>query len=385
LLSRRITVQDQSSSNPAPSSPNPKSANQGIAPGMQIGKYSLSRQLGEGEFGYVYQATRADVPDSTYTIKILKHPYRKDYPRLAKEIKANRQLSHRCLGKWLEIGIAGEKDAFAQLPYLVTEFMPGEAWPEFQKQTTVARDTLLRWAYEITETIKYLHDQEMIHGNLKPTNIHISWTNQRGQSIKLLDLGLGSLRKIRSADVKSWKYLSPEQFAGKGPSKASDIYVLGILLYELLTGIYPYESQSATDFVHWQQIHEHHPPRPLNDPVVPTAIAEIITKCLAKNPLKRPVAGEMVTALEKEIAGVGIPSYIGILGARGSGKTCYLTSIYSQVESTEETKNILEEKYIALYEKGFLPSATALSAYRLNFKITTEKKILRHHHQRLRW
>ncbi len=343
---------------------------------MRIGKYRLIEKIGEGQFGNVYKAQRADILEKGcfYAIKIIKNQYRSNFHRFLSDAKILQQFVHDGIAKVIESGWSGPQDFFAKEAYIITEFIPGESLKAAQKHGPIAQDTLIRWAYEIVESIQYLHSHELEHGDLKPTNLQVTWTARYGQSIRVLDSGLGNLfRNPHTLDPNNFRYLSPEQFLSK-KSKASDIYVIGILLYEIFSGIYPYSTQETLDFNQWQQIHQLKQPNALNVAGLPAHIADMIMKCLEKEPLKRPKAEDILAILEKEITGIGIPSYIGILGARGSGKTCYLTSLYAQVESSEETKYILEEKCLSLYNEGKLPAATALSAYRLNFRITTEKR-----------
>lgn len=348
---------------------------------QRIGKYRLTNKLGEGEFGYVYEAVLGDNgskeqsnTQARFAIKMLKSPYAKNYRTLAKEFSILQELSHPSLAKWFEMGVSSPTDTFAKVPYLVAEFTPGESWVKLQQRSQISSETLIRWAYEITSVVQYLHTREILHGDLRPHNIQVTWHVQRGQTIKIMDVGLGKLRRnIRDVGNKPevLRYLSPEQFDRKPNSKAAEMYVLGLLLYELCSrGSYPYEA-NVRDFIQWKQVHQNHQPKEFPGNIIPNHITQGIMRCLDKDPTKRPTADQLLSLLEQEISGVGISSYIGILGARGSGKTCYLTSLYGQVQPTQETKNILEQRYIDLYEKGSLPPANALMAHRLNFKFNT--------------
>lgn len=338
---------------------------------MKIGKYSLLEELGEGEFGHVYKAKSGTKTSEYVVVKILKSQYSKqDYARLQQEAKILQKLRHKSLPHFIETGITKKGDAFEFTPYLVMEFIPGETLREVRNKG-ISADMALRWSYELAEGLRYLHSQEVIHRDLKPSNIQITWT-QHGRSVRILDFGIAILRSSRDNEIiGSLRYMSPEQLQGQKIGKASDIYSLGLILYEMLNGSYPYDVQGEPDFAQWLEIHCQHEARPITNKTVPAAVADIVMQCLLKEPQDRPALEKILEIMGAEVTGIGIPSYIGILGVRGSGKTCYLTSIYHEAEVPPETRNILEDKYLDLYEKGVLPSATALSAYRLNFQITT--------------
>ena len=107
---------------------------------------------------------------------------------------------------------------------------------------------------------------------------------------------------------------------------------------------------------------------------IPPALSDTLAACLNADPTQRPSAAQLVVSLEQQVEGIGQPSYIGILGHRGAGKTCYFTALYHVADASPETKMVLADKHHDLYGKGELPSATALSAYRLNFQIRTESR-----------
>ena len=345
-----------------------------------IGNYRLLQHLGSGEFGEVYKAIRVDLPGSEecYAIKVLKNHYdRKDYLRLIQEARILKKLSHQSLPRFIETGISRSDDVIANTPYLVMEFVQGETLKIARGKGPISPDTLLRWVYEIAQAVCYLHRQEVVHCDLKPSNIQVVWSRQHGRSIKILDFGIAVLRRHSNQDreiIGTMRYMSPEQFVGKKVGKAADIYAMGIILYEMLNDSYPYVIADAVGFEQWRDIHRSAQPQPISNRIVPFNLAQAILRCLEKDQRLRPDAESLLAIIEKEVAGIGIPSYIGILGARGCGKTCYLTSLYSDVEVSPETKKVLESKYLNLYEKGEVPSATALSAYRLNLRITTEQR-----------
>ena len=343
----------------------------------KVGRYQLNDKLGEGEFGLVYRAVHVDHSDEEmeYAVKILHDKYtRSDYRSLSQEATLLQKLSHRTLPRFIETGICSQAP-FNNRPYLVMEFIPGHHIADYLEQNSISPDTALRWIYELSEGLVYLHNQAVIHRDIKPANIQVAWSERHGRSLRILDFGIALIRGQHVPEIiGTLKYMSPEQFATKPITTASDIYSLGLVLYELLSGVYPYSIDAGNNVAAWAEIHRKSTPKPLAVTNIPGAVCDVVMACLAKQPESRPSASQLLYVMEKEVSGIGLPSYVGILGHRGSGKTCYLTSLYHISEMTPETRNILEDKCLDLYEKGDLPSATALSAYRLNFKITTARR-----------
>lgn len=340
----------------------------GTAVDMRLGKYRLKELVGEGEFGRVYKATVED-PGTCYAVKILKS--RRDYGRFQQECRILERLKHKALPQFIETGISQAQDGFDGAPYLVMEFVAGESLQRLL-QRKIAVETALRWGHELSEAVSYLHGLGVVHRDLKPSNILISSGRAPGKTVRILDLGIAALRnqKHEEAVPGTLRYMSPEQMDGS-TDRQSDIYAMGLILYELIQGFYPYDVAQDGD---WWDIHHHARPRELQNSAISPRLADVVMSCLNKNPSNRPTAETVAEALGQEISGVGIPSHIGIYGPRGSGKTCYLTSLYHEAEVCPETRKVLESLYLDLFEHGKMPPPTILSARRLNFYVNTPNR-----------
>mgnify|MGYP000986571344 CR=1 FL=1 len=341
-----------------------------------IANYQLLDRWEGSEWGTNYIARRMEQPqeDKEYVVKILPQKYQRQHHLLRKEGKILQRLSHRVLAQFVETGVCS-KGEFKGYPYVVSQHIPGETLAAYLKKNVLSPHTAMRWAYELCEGLEYLHSQPVVHRSLNPGNIIVSWHERYGRIVRIMDAGIAVCCQPSQESNGLLPYFSPEQLSDRRVSMQADIYAMGLILYELFTGVYPYEPPQNHDAKEWRKVHNKMKPARFQIPGIPDTISDLVQSCLSKKPSKRPTAAKLVEMLQKEVSGIGQPSYIGILGHRGSGKTCYLTSLYHVSDASAETCDILEEKHTELYLKGQLPSATALSSYRLNFKINTSDKI----------
>lgn len=207
-----------------------------------VGRYRLKRLIGEGGMGEVYLAKRADDRfDQQVALKLL--AIRKPNDAVVARFEAERQilanLEHPNIARLLD---GGETDE--GVPYLVMEYVDGEAidvYCDARKLDTRARITLF---LDVCRAVDHAHRNLVIHRDIKPSNILVS----RDDQTKLLDFGIAKLLQsdanaelTRPSDrVLSPMNASPEQVRGESITVATDIYSLGILLYQLLTGCHPY-------------------------------------------------------------------------------------------------------------------------------------------------
>jgi serine/threonine protein kinase/tetratricopeptide (TPR) repeat protein len=213
--------------------------------GKHIGAYQLLRELGRGGMGAVFLAERADGEFSqNVAIKLIKRGMDSDF--IVRRFRHERQIlasfEHPFIARLLDGGTTQDG-----MPYFVMEFVEGETLYNFcDKQRLNIRDRL-KLFQKVCSAIDYAHERQIIHRDIKPSNILI---NRQGAP-KLLDFGIAkildpnlihesinptaSVMRLMTPD-----YASPEQVQGTDVAPASDIYSLGILLYELLTGHRPY-------------------------------------------------------------------------------------------------------------------------------------------------
>ena len=215
------------------------------APGsrFQIGPYQTIEAIGHGGMGAVYRAERIDGAFAhQVAIKLLHRDM--DNPELRARFLAERQilanLSHDQIARLLDGGVTTEGR-----PYFVMEYVDGVPITSFCKEQCLTLTELLRLFLDVTEAVTYLHTHLVVHRDLKPSNILVD-VNGR---VKLLDFGIAKLLDdsetspiTRTAEqILTPQYAAPEQILGKPVTTATDVYALGVLLFELLTGQRPHD------------------------------------------------------------------------------------------------------------------------------------------------
>ncbi len=207
--------------------------------GRRIGSYELVRELGRGGMGTVWLAKRADQQfDKLVAIKLLKRGT--DTDEVLRRFQAERRilarLEHPNIARLID---GGETDD--GLPYFIIEFVNGLSITEFCRTKRLTIDERLRLFLRVCAAVQVAHQNLIVHRDLKPANILIT---DEGEP-KLLDFGIAKLLsndgdafEITTADRQHLTpaYASPEQVRGGSVTTVSDIYALGALLYEILTG-----------------------------------------------------------------------------------------------------------------------------------------------------
>lgn len=214
--------------------------------GKQIGSYIIDGEAGVGGMGIVYTGKRNDKEfEQKVAIKILKHGITSEY--LLKRFQIERQtlanLQHQNIARLLDGGRTSDG-----LPYLVMEFIDGIPITEYSNQNKLNVEEKLKLFREVCTAVQYAHQNLVIHRDLKPGNILVT----KNGTPKLLDFGIAKLIDEDLIDSNEsltrtgvWhltpEYASPEQIKGEKISTASDVYSLGVLLYQILTGVQPYK------------------------------------------------------------------------------------------------------------------------------------------------
>ena len=215
----------------------------GIRPGEQVGPYRLVRELGSGGMGTVWLAARADgVLRRQVALKLPRFGWAPGVAeRLQQERDALATLEHRHIARLYDAGMTAEGR-----PYLAMEFVDGSPIDVFATMHSLPVRARLQLFQQVTQAVDFAHRRLIVHRDLKPSNILVT----HGGDVRLLDFGAAKLLQDGGAPesaltreagrAMSPDYASPEQIRGEPITVASDVYSLGVVLFELLTGARPY-------------------------------------------------------------------------------------------------------------------------------------------------
>ncbi len=275
-----------------PASSPPSQVDEGrFLPGTMIaGRYRIAGLLGRGGMGEVYRATDLTLGQAV-ALKFLPETLGRDERAVARfynEVRMARQVTHPNVCRVYDIGAA------EGLHYISMEFVDGEDLASLLRRIgRLPVDKALETARRLCAGLAAAHDKGVLHRDLKPANVMI---DGRGQVI-IMDFGLAGLTEQLQGDARSGTpaYMSPEQLAGTEVTAKSDIYALGLLLYELFTGKRAYEAASLMELMQQQE---------RGAPAAITTVAKdldpaaerVILRCLEHDPRRRPASALAVAA-----------------------------------------------------------------------------------------
>jgi serine/threonine protein kinase len=266
-------------------------------------KYELKDKLGSGGFGSVYRARHVAL-DTFVAIKVL-HSHLLDNEatrvRFAREGVSACRVRHPNAVAVLD---AGTTDQGA--PYLVMELLEGPSLLEELVRETVLRvGRVADIAVPVCEVLQTAHGAGVIHRDIKPANILLARTPQ-GEVVKVLDFGVAKLvdevldTPVTAGDqvIGTPHYMAPERLLGRATDAASDVYSLGAMLYQMLSGNLPFEAAGATPLAQaLRQLRDK--PTALDDvrPDLPAELADAVMRCLAADAAARPALHELAETL----------------------------------------------------------------------------------------
>jgi len=206
--------------------------------------------------------------------------------RFVQEARVVGQISHPSVIALHDMGI----DESSQTPYLVMEYIKGQSLEKLLEKGSIPHTKACAWVAEVATALAVAHRKGVIHGDVKPANILIAEDDR----LKLTDFGMARLASRDSKDTPllgSPAYWCPEQIVGKPQDARSDIFSLGVVLYELVTGRRPFDAESLQGICSRILSSTPLPPSHAN-PSVPSALNEVIASCLAKDPNQRCASAE---------------------------------------------------------------------------------------------
>ena len=256
-----------------------------ITKGQKINdRYEIIRSIGEGGMANVYLGYDT-ILDRNVAIKVLRGDLSNDEKfvrRFQREALSASSLAHPNIVEMYDVG---EDDG---LYYIVMEYIEGKTLKQLlKKRGTLTLSEAIDIMLQLTEGMAHAHDSYIIHRDLKPQNIMIKDDGQ----IKITDFGIAmalnatQLTQTNSV-MGSVHYLPPEQASGKGSTIKSDIYSMGIIFYELLSGSLPFRGDNAVEIA-LKHMRDPLPSLRDSNPAIPQSIENIIIKATAKNPKNR--------------------------------------------------------------------------------------------------
>lgn len=260
--------------------------------GDTIGPYLLQSELGEGGMGTVWLATRADgMIDRPVALKLPRGLWRRNAlaERMARERRILASLNHPNIARLYDAGLTSDGQ-----PYLALEYVEGRRIDEYCREENLDVGGRLAVFLQVLNAVAHAHSQLVVHRDLKPSNI---LAGKDGQ-VRLLDFGIAKLLEEGQASETELTeafgpaltpdYASPEQIAGTPIGAASDVYSLGVVLYELLTGQRPYRLKRDSRAALEDAILQIEPARP--------------SEAVAEPPLRRELRGDLDWIVLKSLA-----------------------------------------------------------------------------------
>lgn len=256
-----------------------------LSKGQKINdRYEIVKSIGEGGMANVYLANDT-ILDRKVAVKVLRGDLSSDdkfIRRFQREALSVSNLSHPNI---VEVYDVGEEDG---QHYIVMEYIEGKTLKQLlKKRDSLTLTEVIDIMTQLTDGIAHAHESYIIHRDIKPQNIMI----QDDGRIKITDFGIAmalnatQLTQTNSV-MGSVHYLPPEQASGKGTTVKSDIYSMGILMYELLTGTVPFKGDNAVEIA-LKHMKDKIPSIRKQNPAIPQSVENILLKATAKNPRNR--------------------------------------------------------------------------------------------------
>jgi len=247
-------------------------------------RFQVIEKLGMGGMGRVYKVYDTKIKEKI-ALKLLKPEItfeEKTVERFRSEIRLARRIAHKNVCRMFDWG------EFSRLFYITMEYVPGENLKNVIRMSGPLHvNKTVQYAKQICEGLTEAHRWDVVHRDLKPHNIMIDPTG----TVRIMDFGIA-----RSVQTKGWtgegiavgtpEYMSPEQAEGQDVDTRTDIYSLGIILYEMITGKVPFEGETTLSILRKQEFEPPIPPKEWN-PQIPESLNRLILKCLEKKKERR--------------------------------------------------------------------------------------------------
>jgi len=280
----------------------------------KIGRFDVVSEIGRGAMGVVYDAVDPMLERvvAIKTINMALDPgemenYEK---RFTTEARAAGGLNHPNIVTIYDIGRSGD------LAYMAMEFLEGRELKDLMDARELTVDRALDIAAQVADGLAYAHERDVVHRDIKPANIMIL----RDGRVKITDFGIAHMRnaEVRTQTgvvLGSPRYISPEQVLGKRGDARADIFSLGVIIYEMVTGQAPFSGHDINSLM--LQIVNFNPPPPSTvNPSLPARLDLIIAKALAKKPDERYAGSAELAADLRVCRQQGLPMGAGVPAPR---------------------------------------------------------------------
>jgi serine/threonine protein kinase len=256
-----------------------------------MGKYRIIEKLGSGGMGMVYKVQHI-LLNSYFALKFM-HPQfadnEKNYKRFVREVQVAMNLMHKNIVTIREFGLLSEK-----MPYLIMDYSPGRPLDKvLQNNWNCDLARSLEITRQVLDGLTEAHRHNVIHRDLKPANLLIEQDADGKDVVKIVDFGLAKLvaeaeqqESLTQEVVGTPLYMAPEQAAGEKVDRRSDIYSVGLILYEMMAGRKAFQARSYQATLIQQMFLQPTPVSQIN-PHIPEAVEAVVMKSLSKDPAQR--------------------------------------------------------------------------------------------------
>ncbi len=273
-------------------------------------RYRVLRELGKGGFGRVLlveDTLHSGQPRALKTILPQRQAQDQFERRFRNEIHVMRSLQHPGIPQIFNDGRTAEGEF-----YFTMAHVNGRPFSSVMKEEgALAPERVAKVLRDVVEVLCYAHERGVVHRDLKPDNILLQDEGTPDESVRVLDFGIakilekeGELEHAQSMQTQSPigtpHYMSPEQVSGRSVSGSTDMYALGILIYQLLSGRYPFK---GTTFMELMAARLHQEPEPLSPKLEPAWARSLVPRLLARDPERRPTAPQVLLELDEILAG----------------------------------------------------------------------------------
>jgi serine/threonine protein kinase len=334
-----------------------------LEPGTMVGEYRVDRKLGSGSFGDVY-AGEQPLIGKRVAIKLLHRKFSSDaevVSRFVAEARAVNRIRHRHIIDIFSFGLLAENRH-----YFVMELLDGLTLGELlEREGRLSLEVALPIFRGIASALDAAHEAGITHRDLKPDNVFLAVEKEGGYFSKLLDFGIAKLvtddaahRTATGIAIGTPRYMSPEQCRGKKVDHRADIYSLGAVIHEVLSGQPLFDGESTMD-VFFKHMNEPAPAMSAVRPGLPVELDEPVLAMLAKRPKQRPEsAGAAVAALIKRAQECGQTATSPISAGPGGSGRAVITAPGNRLASSDEAT-------VAVRQRGpSTPPATSPAAAR---------------------